>query len=137
KLYEKKKNYFPSLSNEYFKIINNGVSELYLSNYDDFTGNTNENEFKIITVLSVSSLIDRKGIKFNIMAINKLLKFYPNIQYKIIVDGEQRNELENLVKELGIEENVKFLGSKSNKELVKYFDECDIFALPSWNEAFG
>ena len=88
-------------------------------------------------ILSVSSLIKRKAIDFNLKAISILKKSYPNIEYLIIGEGEEKRNLEKLVKDLNLQENVKFLGQLSHLKVMEYMSICDIFCLPSWNEAFG
>jgi len=88
-------------------------------------------------VLSVSYLIKRKGIDYNLRAISKLKRKYPEIIYLIIGDGPERKNLENLAKKLTIEDRIQFLGLISNQKTMEYLSICDIFSLPSWNEAFG
>jgi glycosyltransferase involved in cell wall biosynthesis len=44
-------------------------------------------------------------------------------------------ELNNLAKELKLENNFKILGWTDDKR--KFFDSIDIFLLPSWGETFG
>jgi glycosyltransferase involved in cell wall biosynthesis len=49
--------------------------------------------------------------------------------------GPQQKPLEDLAKELGLEKNFKILGWTSDKK--SFFEEIDIFILPSWGETFG
>ncbi len=42
-----------------------------------------------------------------------------------------------LARELGLQDRVFFLGSYRNEELPALLRDCDLFALPSWDEAFG
>jgi hypothetical protein len=88
-------------------------------------------------ILSVSHLIKIKGIDLNIKAIARLIGKYSNIVYLIIGDGKQRKNLKNLAKNLNITNNVKFLSQLSHDKAMEYMSICDIFSLPSWNEAFG
>lgn len=115
------------------RVVNNGV------NFDEIVPSekpvTKENN--LCTVLSVSSLIKSKGIDLNIIAISKLIKKYANIMYYIIGQGEERQNLENLAKSLGIEKNIKFLGQLPHEEAMKYMSKAYIFSLPSWEEGFG
>lgn len=62
-----------------------------------------------------------------------LLKDFPNARLKLAGDGENRNQLENLANDLGITQNVDFLGNVSNvPELLK---KSDVFVLSSDTEA--
>jgi len=88
-------------------------------------------------VLSVSSLIKSKGIDLNIKAIAQLIKEHPNLIYLIVGDGAERKRLENLVYTLGIQDYIKFFGQLPHQVVMEYMSICDIFSLPSWNEAFG
>jgi glycosyltransferase involved in cell wall biosynthesis len=53
-----------------------------------------------------------------------------------IGDGEMKNTLENRVEKFGWK-SVKFLGFKNQTELPAYYNLCDVFVLPSWNEPWG
>ncbi len=88
-------------------------------------------------ILSVSSLIKRKAIDFNLQAIAKLKRKYPKIKYLIIGKGEEKRNLEKLVKDLNLQGTVRFLGQLSHHKVMEYMSICDIFCLPSWDEAFG
>ncbi len=52
-------------------------------------------------------------------------------------DGPLREHLQNLTKELGISQDVLFLGSVSNEEKIEYLRKCSALALPSTFEGFG
>ncbi len=88
-------------------------------------------------ILSVSNLIPTKGIDLNIRAIHKLKERYPNVSYSIIGDGYSRKTLEGLTRTLGMEDRVTFMGLAEHRDVIINMSECDIFSLPSWNEAFG
>ena len=88
-------------------------------------------------ILSVSYLITRKAIDFNLKAIAQLINKYPNLKYLIIGDGPEMKYLKELSKSLGIDKHVKFLGQLPHEKVLAYMAKADIFSLPSWNEAFG
>lgn len=48
-----------------------------------------------------------------------------------------RAELEKLVGELGLNDAVKFIGSKFGAELSNEYETCDCLVLPSFTENFG
>lgn len=118
-----------------FVVISNGVNPDALEpspRIDD-----KESEDGSQTILSVSYLIPRKGIDINIRAIKKLVRKYPKLKYIVVGDGRQREYLENLAKDLGLKKHVVFVGLVDHKTALNYMKKCDIFSLPSWNEAFG
>jgi len=51
-------------------------------------------------------------------------------------DGEERRRLEERVRGLGWR-SVRFLGFKTQSELPRYYDLCDVFVLPSAHEPWG
>jgi len=58
-----------------------------------------------------------------------------NVEYVIGGVGPIEDEIKNLAKELGVEDNFKILGWVEDKR--KFFDDIDIFILPSCSETFG
>jgi len=88
-------------------------------------------------ILSASSLFHRKGIYFNLRAFSKLVDKYPNLKYQIIGDGPEKNYLKKIAFDLGINNQVDFLGKLSHENVLSYMAKADIFSVPSWNEGFG
>ncbi|MGX4668317.1 glycosyltransferase [Cerasibacillus sp. JNUCC 74] len=96
------------------------------------------NKYKNKTIiLSVSTLIKRKGIENNIRAVSQLVTQLPDIIYLIIGDGPERNNLQSFVRNNKLEEYVRFIGDIPNREVMEYISICDVFSLPSWGETFG
>ncbi len=67
--------------------------------------------------------------------VNKY-KLY-NIKLTFIGDGESKEFLVNLVKELNIEENVTFLGNRTRKYIYQNLKSYDLLVQPSNFEGFG
>lgn len=96
-------------------------------------------------VLSTFGLISRgKGIEYVIQALPEVVHKFPQVVYLIIGathprvkarEGESyRNSLEQLVKELNLEEHVIFVNRYlSKEELVKYLVATDIYLTPYLN----
>jgi len=84
-----------------------------------------------LILLSVGSLIERKGIDLIIKTLPEVIKEIPNLVYLIIGKGERKQYLKNLVKSLKLKNHVKFLGFISSKELANYYNICDVFVLMS------
>lgn len=59
-----------------------------------------------------------------------LLKGKINAHLSLIGDGNQRENLENLARELKVEDSVSFLGYVSNGDLPEHFAKADAFASP-------
>ena len=85
-------------------------------------------------------LIDDKGADVLIKAIGILKGTGLLNEYKvdIIGDGDQRTYLEELVKEMDLEDCVKFHGYLPNDEAIKYIENASIHVVPSkFEEPFG
>jgi colanic acid/amylovoran biosynthesis glycosyltransferase len=90
-----------------------------------------------IRILTVGSLFEKKGHKYAIQAIAKIIKNYNKIEYIIAGDGSLRNELEDLVEDLHIKKYVKFLGAVEQKEVLKLYQQAHIYILPSVTASNG
>jgi glycosyltransferase involved in cell wall biosynthesis len=55
----------------------------------------------------------------------------------VVGDGKLGSELKTLVRELNIQDRVKFLGNVSNDQLPKYLKLADVFVRPSRSEGLG
>lgn len=88
-----------------------------------------------INILTVGRLTPKKGIEYSIKAIAKTReKSSADIRYTIVGDGPERDSLEKLVSELGIEDKVKLLGSKTHREIVGFMQDADIFLSSNLND---
>lgn len=138
---------FPQLP-EKFVVLPNGVSSKFLGpalkerkmhlgneSWDDEASRTVRRE--PVRILSVSNLIALKGLDDNLRALAEVEKSFTDYTYDIIGQGSERERLEKLAEELGLQAKVNFLGAKSADEVKEHMDKCDVFSLPSWNEAFG
>lgn len=79
-----------------------------------------------------------KGVEYLIRAM-KLIKG-KNTELWLAGDGSslEKQKLERLVKSLGLEKRVRFLGWINHADLPKIFFKCDLFVHPGiWMEAFG
>ncbi len=82
-------------------------------------------------ILTVGNLVERKGHDMVLKCLPKVLEEVPNTVYLIVGDGEQRQSLMKLVEELDLGEHVVFTGRVSDKELLQYYNACDVFIMPS------
>lgn len=84
-------------------------------------------------VLSVGELNENKNQRVIIRTIAQLKD--PGIHYLLCGKGDQREKLEILAKELGIGDNVHFLGYR--KDVVDICAQADVFAHPVRREGLG
>jgi colanic acid/amylovoran biosynthesis glycosyltransferase len=83
-----------------------------------------------VRLLSVGRLVDKKGIKYGIMGVAKIVRQFPNIRYEIAGDGPLRPGLERLIEELGAASHIRLLGWKDREEVLQLLRETDIFLAP-------
>ena len=89
-------------------------------------------------ILSVASFIKRKGHQNIIKALPAIIKEVPDVAFLLVGEGPYLPKLEQLTKELKLEEYVKIINRFAIKsELAIYFGICDVFALMSQLEGFG
>lgn len=90
-----------------------------------------------IHLLTVGYLEERKGHRYVLEAIQQLITAGYDLHWTIVGDGDQWAVLKQMTQKQGVAEMITFAGYKAHQEVWPYFADCDIFVLPSWNEAFG
>lgn len=113
---------YDKTKNTNIKVIPNPVKSI--QRFPDFK--------KDKIILNVGRLVPEKGQKYAIEAFSKL----SNNEWKLIIlgDGPLRNELENLIRELKVEDRVLLLGSVHNVD--EWLAKASIFVFPSVSEGF-
>jgi glycosyltransferase involved in cell wall biosynthesis len=67
----------------------------------------------------------------NLLKAVALLPKSLNVKVEIVGDGGEREYLERLASELGLQSNVEFRGHISDQELPKAYERATVFAMPS------
>ena len=88
-------------------------------------------------VLYVGRLVEKKGISTLISAISLTHKIHPDIELVIVGDGPQRESLVMQVRNLGLEDNITFLGGIPNEELPVIYSSAAVTVMPSLQEGLG
>lgn len=88
-------------------------------------------------ILSVSRLHAQKGLRYLIEAMGRIVKEHPDAFLVIAGDGEERERLEKIVKEKSLESDVMCTGFIDDREKQALTKSCNIFCMPSVEEAFG
>ena len=97
------------------------------------------------SILYVGGLEARKGVEYLLLAMELVQREIPDTSLTIIgraglTSGESYNEremFENLAERIGIGNNVVFRDFVSEGRLKQYYQECDVFTLPSRMEGWG
>ena len=88
---------------------------------------------KDIVLLSVGELNKNKNHEIVIKALSGLDR--PDVKYLLVGQGELKNYLKNLARKLEVEDQVKFLGFRS--DVAEIYKIADAFIFPSKREGLG
>ena len=113
------------------KVINPGCNYPIEVNKDSkfFAENIYGDSYpKLITI---SRLDGRKSHKNILMTVKNLLPKFPKLKYVSVGDGDEKNSLERLTKELNLTKEVTFIYKTSEQEKLALLEKSDIFIMPS------
>lgn len=111
------------------KVVSNSVDVNYFS-----PGKSSTDE---ISILYVGRIGKEKKLEVLIEAADYLKDSHPEAIFRIVGKGPDKEWYENLVEKKGLSENFFFEGYLSDSELIKAYQECNIFAMPSDTETQG
>lgn len=90
-----------------------------------------------LVLLSLSRLAEEKNIQAVLRAFPTVKKEYPSAKLIVVGDGPTRLDLEQLSKELQIEEAVRFTGEVFVDEVNAYYQASDLYVNASSTESQG
>ena len=136
------------MAEETKKYLENKSKEIFITPFgvdtEKFKNLNIEKKENEITIGIVKTLTEKYGIEYLIKAIKELenilgIENYKKIKLLIYGKGELKNKLEDLTKELQIEDKVIFKGYISNEDVPNALNDMDIFVVPSIlnSESFG
>lgn len=111
------------------EVVPNGV------HMEHGTWNMGQNRKTLKKIVTVSRLVEKNGVEDLIRAMQELGR--DDVVLDIVGDGVLRKKLKGLVRELGLEKNVTFVGKVSYKEIYNRLDQVDVFVRPSLSEGLG
>jgi len=91
----------------------------------------------LLTVGRMVSCERYKGHDQVIAGIPDLVRRGHDVVYVIIGEGDDRARLEEIAREIGVAERVRFLGAVDQQCLVAAYRMADLFVMPSAGEGFG
>jgi glycosyltransferase involved in cell wall biosynthesis len=89
------------------------------------------------TILFLANLLKRKGLRFLLEAMPSVIQNIPDVKLNVVGGGPSEVYFRNLVKDWGISSHVEFVGPVSHNKTIKWFQQCDLYCLPSLGEPFG
>jgi glycosyltransferase involved in cell wall biosynthesis len=113
----------PSISRECFEAKRNGTRfESILPPHD-------------LMLLTVSRLVEKKGIDQIIKLMPRLTAEFPELLYVVGGDGPDLPRLQRLAREYGVADSVVFLGHVQSKDLADLYAASDVFVMPTRTDA--
>ncbi len=82
-------------------------------------------------ILSVRRLVYKNGLDTLIESASLVARDHPDTLIVVVGKGPSRKLMEDRIKELGIEDNIKLTGFVPDRLLPVYYDAADYFVLPS------
>ncbi|NQV88307.1 MAG: glycosyltransferase family 4 protein [Parcubacteria group bacterium] len=126
-------NKLPLVKNK-IEVIHNGIGEIPFKEGFESRQFLGKNIREDLWIGTVSELHKNKGVDFIIEAFSQISSDFPNTTLVIIGEGEERDNLEQLVMEKNLQEKIHFVGNVDNARI--YLKAFDIFTLTSRTEAF-
>jgi glycosyltransferase involved in cell wall biosynthesis len=120
---------------EHVRLVFNGTDLRRFS--PDEKGDRRAPHFGPHMIFACRQLFPRKGIRFLLEAAALLKPQFPELKVVLAGDGFERPALVQLAQELGIGEDVTFLGWVSNAELPPFYRAAAVSVIPSLEEGFG
>ncbi len=131
-------NYFIISTKELYEYYKDKVNPkcILISNPVIIEGN-NKSKLNNKNIVSVGRLSPEKGFEDLLDVMKIVTKYDNNIKLNICGDGYLRNKIEEKIKVLRLEKNVKLLGFVKDKELENAYLNASLYVMPSISECFG
>lgn len=87
------------------------------------------------SVITVCRLSREKRIRNMVLALRHLQSDFPGIELRIVGEGPERTNIEDLANRIGVSGQVCFIGYVPPREVPHLLRNSDVFVLPSKNES--
>jgi colanic acid/amylovoran biosynthesis glycosyltransferase len=88
-------------------------------------------------LLLCGRFVEKKGIPYAIKGLRIVREHYPNIELRIVGDGPLYEDIQGLIKKLGVEKQVSLLGFLPHAEYIEELKQAHILITPSVTAADG
>lgn len=121
-----------------FGVNKNKIDVVYNGFGPEIYKKIKTDKFKRPTICCIARLTPQKRVEDLIKALPLIKSKIPNIKCKIIGDGEEKERLLDLGRELKLMDNIEFIGFVKNyDEVIRTLKSSHVFCLPSILEGFG
>ena len=122
---------------DYYFLTNFGFQRnIFIPNMYTFDKDkTPQSELKTHNIMMLGRLNDKKkGVIYAVKAMASIVKEIPDAKLFLISSDPKNNEIETLIKELGLSKNIIY--KPFTQDIQKYFLDSSVFFFPSLTEAF-
>ena len=88
-------------------------------------------------LLSVGYFVKKKGHKYLIEAMDKIIQSFPNAKLYLVGGGMLKSEYIKLIKSYMLDDYVFLIDNVSQHKLARWYQAADVFVFPSLDEPFG
>jgi colanic acid/amylovoran biosynthesis glycosyltransferase len=85
----------------------------------------------VIKVITIARLVPKKGVDIGIRSVAKAILAGKRLHYSIVGDGVLLEKLKELVDQLGVANEVSFLGWKTHEDILGLLSDSHILVAPS------
>jgi colanic acid/amylovoran biosynthesis glycosyltransferase len=118
---------YPEVTGDKIEVIHIGVNPDVYRRADE----RSEHPEGALQLLTVAGLNPFKGMIYLIEACGRLQQAGVSFECRIVGDGPLRGEISERIREVGLADSVRLLGSQPQHVIARLMGECDIFVLPS------
>jgi glycosyltransferase involved in cell wall biosynthesis len=117
-----------------FEITNTLVIPNLVNELNFFPQSKKSDRFIFFTLCVIG---EGKGIDLLLYSIQKFIVNFRNVEFWIGGEGARLTYYKDLARNLGISHYIKWLGKVERDDAPRYFQDCNVFVLPSSYETFG
>jgi len=88
-------------------------------------------------ILFIGSNMHRKGVPDLIKAASGVVKKFPQVKFIVAGGDHSAGHLKELCSQYNVEQNFRFVGWKSQEDLLEVYQQATVFVMPSLTEALG
>lgn len=88
-------------------------------------------------VLTVGRMVEKKGHRYVLDALVRVMQELPTVQYRMVGDGPLRAELVSYAEQIGVAPVCTFLGAQTGLAVTEEYCQCHVFILASVTASNG
>ena len=129
----------PSLMEEVSEMMaaNKHTKHAYVPNFLETFPELDGTEVREKSIISVGRLHPGKGFDRLVRIFSTLAEEFPDWKLKIIGDGEEKENLQHQIEELGLQDQVILTGKMNSFQLEEEMKKASVFAMTSHSEGLS